>query len=143
MSSLERMRLFIRHLSLPLSIMQAADLVGTSHGMIQKWLRMFSEFADQLEPSGSLSARIQLGVEPTETTPCPFCGRVGSAGQTERGHWTCGGCGRLFSMRRTVIERNHGLEIVDESMAFDDAPVTSARTIARNYRDDREHDQRS
>ncbi|WP_424945221.1 DUF746 domain-containing protein [Burkholderia pseudomallei] len=40
---------------------------------------MFIEFADQLEPSGSLSARIQLGVEPTETTPCPFCGREGSA----------------------------------------------------------------
>jgi len=143
MNSLDRMRLFIRHLSLPLSVMQAADLVGTSHGMIQKWLRMFSEFADQLEPSGCLSARIRLGVEPTETTPCPFCGRVGSAGQTERGHWTCGGCGRLFSMRRAVIERNHVLEIVDESMAFDDAPVTSARTIARDYRDDREHDQRS
>ncbi|TDQ93030.1 DUF746 domain-containing protein [Paraburkholderia silvatlantica] len=143
MSSLERMRLFIRHLSLPLSVMQAADLVGTSHGMIHKWLRMFIEFADQSEPSGSLSARIQLGVEPTETTPCPFCGRAGSAWQTERGHWTCAGCGRLFSMRRTIGERNGVLEIVDESMAGDDELITPQRTIARDDRYDIEYGKRS
>nr|WP_230941367.1 DUF746 domain-containing protein [Burkholderia diffusa] len=112
MSSLERMRLFIRYLSLPLSIMQVADLVGTSHGMVRKWCGMFIEFADRLEPSGSLSARIQLDVEPTETAPCPFCGRVGSARRTESGHWSCAGCGRLFSMRREVVDRNGRLQIV-------------------------------
>ncbi|KVO12613.1 DNA-binding protein [Burkholderia ubonensis] len=143
MSSLERMRLFIRHLSLPLSVMQVADLVGSSHGMIHKWLRMFTTFADQLEPSGSLSARIQLGVQPTETTPCPFCGRPGSARQTERGNWTCVGCGRLFSMRRTVVERNGVLEIVDESMVGDDNPVSSPRTIARDDRHGSEYGKRS
>ena len=72
MNSLERIRTFIRHLALPLSIMQVADIVGTSPGMTRKWRNMFTEFADQLEPSGSLSARIQMGVEPTATTPCPF-----------------------------------------------------------------------
>ena len=143
MSSLERMRQFIRHLSLPLSIMQAADLVGTSHGMIHKWLRMFTEFTDQLEPNGSLSARIQMGVEPTETTPCPFCGRPGSARQTARGHWTCVGCGRLFSMRRTVVELNGVLEIVDGSTAGDDELIPSRRTIARDDRHGGEHDERS
>ncbi|WP_175769875.1 DUF746 domain-containing protein [Burkholderia cenocepacia] len=112
MSSLERMRLFIRHLSLPLSFMQVSDIVGTSPAMVQKWRRMFTEFADQLEPSGSLSVRIRLGVEPTETTPCPFCGRVGSARQTESGHWSCAGCGRLFSMRREIVDRNGRLQIV-------------------------------
>ncbi|AKM05460.1 MULTISPECIES: DUF746 domain-containing protein [Burkholderia cepacia complex] len=112
MSSLERMRLFIRHLSLPLSVMQAADLVGTSHGMIQKWSTMFTEFADRLAPSGSLSARMRLGIEPTETTPCPFCGRVGSAQHTDVRGWSCGGCGRLFSMRREVVDRDGQLHIV-------------------------------
>ncbi|WP_157452288.1 DUF746 domain-containing protein [Burkholderia pseudomallei] len=111
-STLGRMRLFIRHLSLPLSFMQVSDIVGTSPAMVQKWRAMFTEFADQLEPSGSLSARIQLGVEPTETTPCPFCGRVGRAQRTASGHWSCAGCGRLFSMRRAVVDRNGRLQIV-------------------------------
>lgn len=104
---------------------------------------MLIEFADQLEPSGSLSARIQLGVEPTETTPCPFCGRAGSAWQMERGHWICAGCGRLFSLRRTVVERNGVLEIVDESMAGDNEPIASRRTIMRDDRHDGQHDERS
>ncbi|CAJ3446510.1 substrate-binding repeat-containing protein [Burkholderia pseudomallei] len=60
MSSPERMRLVIRRLSLPLLVMQVADLVGTSHGMVRKWHSMFTDFADRLEPSGSLSARIRL-----------------------------------------------------------------------------------
>nr|WP_254218103.1 DUF746 domain-containing protein [Burkholderia multivorans] len=112
MGSLERMRLFIQHLSLPLSVMQVANLVGTSHGMIQKWHNMFAEFADRLEPSGSLSARIRLGVEPTAATPCPFCGRVGSARQVDGRGWACAGCGRLFTMRREVADRNGRLQIV-------------------------------
>nr|WP_081074653.1 DUF746 domain-containing protein [Burkholderia cepacia] len=112
MNSLDRMRLFIRHLSLPLSVMQVAELVGTSHGMIRKWCKMFTEFADQLEPSGSLSARIQVGVGPTETTPCPFCGRVGRAQHTDSRGWSCDGCGRLFSMRREVVDSNRQLHIV-------------------------------
>ncbi|WP_081085603.1 DUF746 domain-containing protein [Burkholderia cepacia] len=112
MSSLERMRLFIRHLSLPLSVMQVADFVGTSHGMVQKWHNMFTDFADRLEPSGSLSARIRLGIESTAATPCPFCGRVGSAQQVDGRGWACAGCGRLFSMRREVADRNGRLQIV-------------------------------
>nr|WP_275925460.1 DUF746 domain-containing protein [Burkholderia sola] len=112
MSSLERMRLFIRHLSLPLSVMQVADLVGTSHGMVQKWHNMFIEFADRLEPSGSLSTPIRLSVKPTAATPCPFCGRVGSAQQVDGRGWACAGCGRLFSMRREVADRNGRLQIV-------------------------------
>ncbi|MBU9444414.1 DUF746 domain-containing protein [Burkholderia multivorans] len=112
MGSLERMRLFIQHLSLPLSVMQVANLVGTSHGMIQKWHNMFAEFADRLEPSGSLSARIRLGVEPTAATPCPFCGRIGSARQVDGRGWACAGCGRLFTMRREVADRNGRLQIV-------------------------------
>lgn len=112
MNSLERMRTFIRHLSLPLSIMQAAEIVGTSPGMIQKWYDQFAEFADKLESGGSLSARIRLGVEPTATTPCPFCGRVGSAQQTDGRGWVCACCGRLFSMRREVIDHNDQLRIV-------------------------------
>ncbi|WP_342310464.1 DUF746 domain-containing protein [Burkholderia pyrrocinia] len=113
-NSLKRMRVFIRHLSLPLSIMQVADIVGTSPGMIQKWYNMFTEFADQMEPNGSLSARIRLGVEPTATTPCPFCGRVGSAQQADSRGWSCAGCGRLFSMRREVVDRSGRLQIVAE-----------------------------
>lgn len=111
MNSLDRMRLFIRHLSLPLLVMQVAELVGTRHGMIRKWCKMFSEFADQLEPDSSLSARIQVGVEPTETTPCPFCGRVGRTAYGQRG-WSCGGYGRSFSMRRKVVDHNGQLHIV-------------------------------
>ncbi|MGZ0002751.1 DUF746 domain-containing protein [Burkholderia gladioli] len=113
-SSLERMRLFVRHLSLPLSIMQVSEVVGTSPGMAQKWRKMFTEFADQLEPNGSLSARFQLGAEPTAATPCPFCGRIGSAQQADRRGWSCTGCGRLFSMRREVVECNGRLQIVAE-----------------------------
>lgn len=45
-------------------------------------------------------------------------------------NWTCGG-GRPFSMRRTVVERNGALEIVDESMASDNGPTTSQNDRAR------------
>ncbi|AJW93805.1 hypothetical protein BM43_7452 (plasmid) [Burkholderia gladioli] len=113
-TSLERMRLFIRHLALPLSFMQVSDIVVISPALARKWRQMFVDFADQLEPGGSLSDRIRLGVEPTETTPCPYCGRTGSAQRTESGHWSCAGCGRLFSMRREVIEKGGRLQIVPD-----------------------------
>lgn len=102
MSSLERMRQFIRHLSLPLSVMQVAGLVGTSHGMVQKWHNMFIEFADQLEPSGGLSARIRLGVEPTAATPRPF---LRSRRQCAAGRWPRVGVCRL---RAAVFDAARG-----------------------------------
>lgn len=114
-STLDRMRAFIRYLSLPLSIMQVCEIVGTSAGMIQKWRDMFAEFADQLEPSGSLSSRIRIGVAPGATTPCPFCGRVGSAQHADGRGWSCAGCGRLFSMRRELVDHNGQLQIVGDT----------------------------
>ncbi|WP_085971934.1 DUF746 domain-containing protein [Burkholderia pseudomallei] len=137
--TIDRMREFIRYLALPLSFMQVSEIVQTSPGNARIWRDRFVEFADWLDPRGSLSARIRLGAAPTDTTACPFCGRAGSARQTERGHWTCVGCGRLFSMRRTLAERNGALEIVDASMDSDDEPIASQRTLARDarYHDDR------
>lgn len=114
-STLERIREFIRYLSLPLSIMQVSEIVGTSPGMIQKWRNMFAEFADQLAPSGSLSSRIRLGVAPSATTPCPFCGRTGSAQHADGRGWSCAGCGRLFSMRRELVDRDGQLHIVGDA----------------------------
>ncbi|MCM2484696.1 DUF746 domain-containing protein [Burkholderia glumae] len=67
-----------------------------------------------MEPSGSLSARIRLGVEPMAATPCAFCGRVGSAQQVGRRSRSCTGCGRLFSMRRELMDRNGRLQIISE-----------------------------
>ncbi|MBC8733151.1 DUF746 domain-containing protein [Paraburkholderia sp. UCT2] len=112
MGTLERMRECIRYLSLPLSFMQVSEIVGTSPGMIGKWRNMFAEFADQLEPSGGLSSRISLGVAPGATTPCPFCGRSGSAQRTDDRGWSCVGCGRLFSMRRELVDSDGKLRIV-------------------------------
>lgn len=102
----------IRCLALPLSITQVWEIVATSPAMVQKWRDRFAEFADRLEPSGSLSSRIRLGVTPNETTPCPFCGRVGRAQHTDSRGWSYGGCGRLFSMWREVVDRNGQLHIV-------------------------------
>lgn len=113
-STLERMRECIRYLSLPLSVMQVSEIVGTSPGMIRKWRDMFAAFADQLQPSGSLSSRIRLGVAPGATTPCPFCGRLGSAKHTDDRGWSCAGCGRLFSMRRDLADCDGQLHIVGE-----------------------------
>ncbi|MBB5409203.1 transposase-like protein [Paraburkholderia sp. HC6.4b] len=115
MGSRDRMRTFIRYLSLPLPFMQVSDEIGTSHGMIQKWRDMFTAFADQLEPSGTLSARIRVGSTPGTTTPCPFCGRSGTAQYTDARGWSCAGCGRLFSMRRKVVERNGQFHIADDA----------------------------
>ncbi|WP_246025057.1 DUF746 domain-containing protein [Paraburkholderia dinghuensis] len=113
-AALERMREFIRYLALPLSIMQVSEIVGTSAGMAQKWRDMFAAFAGQLEPCGSLTSKIRLGVTPDGATPCPFCGRTGTAQHTDGRGWSCSGCGRLFSMRREVVDRNGRLHIVSD-----------------------------
>ncbi|MGU7817099.1 DUF746 domain-containing protein, partial [Burkholderia sp. AW49-1] len=93
--SIERMREFTRYLALPLSIMQVSEIVDTSPAMVQKWRDRFADFGDRLEPSGSLSSRIRLGVTPDETTPCPFCGRVGTAQHADGRGCSCTGGGRL------------------------------------------------
>jgi hypothetical protein len=95
--------------------MQVSEEVGTSHEMIQKWRDMFAAFADQPESSGGLSARIRVGATPSLTTPCPFCGRTGTAQRTDGRGWSCTVCGRLFSMRRRVVERDDQLHIADEA----------------------------
>lgn len=103
----------IRYLSLPLSFVQVSDTLTVfdpSH--IERWRDCFAAFADQLEPRGSLSSRIRLGIEPTDKTPCPHCGRAGTAFKRASA-WGCTGCGRLFSMRRKVIEHDGRLQIVD------------------------------
>lgn len=106
------MRQTIRYLALPLPFGQVADELGVLEGTyVKRWLDMFIALADQLEPDGSLTSRIRLGTEPTPTTPFAFCARVGWARRTELGWWSCAGCGRIFSMRRTVIEREGRLEI--------------------------------
>lgn len=112
--NLDAMRQSIRYLSLPLSCVQVADEVGVLDATyIERWRDMFAALADELAQDGSLLSHIRLGVEPTPATPCPNCGRMGVARRSNAGIWTCAGCGRLFSMRRTVIERDGRLEIVD------------------------------
>jgi len=76
---------------------------------------MFIAFADQLELGGVLSARIGVGRTPDATTACPFWGRSGTAQQADGRGWPCAGCGRLFSMRREVVEHNGQLYIVDDA----------------------------
>jgi transposase-like protein len=127
LGSVARLRDLIRYLSLPLPFIQVAELLGTSAGMVQKWRDTFARWADQLEPDGSLSARFRLGVEPTAATPCPFCGRTGVA---MRAHyaWSCAGCGRLFSMRRTLVETAGTLQLVDE-MADTQATAQGAAAV--------------
>jgi transposase-like protein len=112
--NLDLMRESIRYLSLPLSFVQVSDELKVYEEVtIKRWHQYFSLLADQLEPDGSLSSRIRLGVQPTDTTPCPHCGRIGTAVKRPSG-WACSGCGRLFSMRRRVIEQNGKLKIVEE-----------------------------
>ncbi|WP_175811890.1 DUF746 domain-containing protein [Burkholderia contaminans] len=114
----DRMRAAIRYLSIPLSYMQVSDELEIDQGWLERWRTMFATLADELEPDGSLSSRIRLGVKPTKTTPCPNCGQAGTATKRKLG-WGCSGCGRLFSMRRAVVERNGRLEIVDDSASPD------------------------
>lgn len=122
-------RAVIRYLSLPLSFVQVSDeLKVYEPSTIEHWRNCFSVLADQLEPNGSLSSRIRLGVEPTDTTPCPYCGRTGTAVQ-RRSAWGCSGCGRLFSMRRRVIERDGLLQIADENGEQPNEPVAARGSV--------------
>ncbi|CAB3723603.1 hypothetical protein LMG22037_04979 [Paraburkholderia phenoliruptrix] len=124
MVSAGRFRPLIRYLSLPLSYAQVADIFQADETQIQTWRDKFARWADQLEPDGNLSARFRLGATPTRDTPCLFCGRTGTARRDGRRVWHCIGCGRLFSMRRTLVERNGRFEIVGAEVEDqDDATV--------------------
>ncbi|WP_421377171.1 DUF746 domain-containing protein [Paraburkholderia sp. DD10] len=114
LGSVSRLRHLIRYLSLPLSFQQVAELVGTDPATLRKWRDAFARWADQVEPDGHLSARFRLGVEPTAATPCTFCGRTGVATWDGRRNWSCAGCGRLFSMRRTIVETAGALLLVND-----------------------------
>ena len=105
-----RFRPLIRYLSLPYA--QVADIFQAGETQIQTWRDKFARWADQLEPDGNLSARFRLGATPARDTPCLFCGRTGTARRDGQRVWHCIGCGRLFSMRRTLVERNGRFEIV-------------------------------
>ncbi|WP_175695196.1 DUF746 domain-containing protein [Burkholderia ambifaria] len=118
--SLPRMRGLIRYLSLPLPYSQLSDVFGVVDEQIMSWRDVFERVANRLEPDGSLSARIRIGVTPGANSPCLFCGRVGVAKRFDQHVWNCTGCGRLFSMRRVVVERNGRLEILN--VHPDDAP---------------------
>ena len=109
----ERMRKTIRYLSLPLSFVQVSDEFQRSPEDVERWRNMFIVLADQLEPNGSLSSRIRLGIKPTKETPCPLCGRIGTAVKRKHG-WGCSGCGRQFSMRRKVIDQDGRFRIVND-----------------------------
>lgn len=115
----DRMRMAIRYLSLPLSYAQVAGELQVDEAWLERWRNMFITLADQLEPDGSLSSRIRLGVKPTRTTPCVLCGRTGTPIKRSIAGWACSHCRRLFSMRRTVVERNGRLEIVDDPVPVD------------------------
>ena len=118
--SLPRMRGLIRYLSLPLPYSQLSEVFAVMEEQIMAWRDIFEQVADRLEPDGSLSARIKIGVTPGPKTPCLFCGQVGTAKRFDQHVWNCTGCGRLFSMRRVVVERNGRLEILN--VHPDDAP---------------------
>ncbi|CAM2198570.1 DUF746 domain-containing protein (plasmid) [Paraburkholderia kururiensis] len=130
LDSADRLRRLIRYLSLPLSFQQVAELCGTDSMTVKRWRDCFAQWADQLEPDGRLSSRFRLGAEPDAATPCPFCGRTGvatlspEATRDRHRHWSCAGCGRLFSMRRTIVEVAGVLQLVDDvSDAQAAAPV--------------------
>ncbi|CAM2198511.1 DUF746 domain-containing protein (plasmid) [Paraburkholderia kururiensis] len=132
LDSTDRLRRLIRYLSLPLSFQQVAELCGTDSMTLKRWRDCFVQWADQLEPDGRLSARFRLGVEPDEATPCLFCGRTGvatlppEATRDRHRHWSCAGCGRLFSMRRSIVEVAGVLQLVDDvSDALAAAPVAA------------------
>ncbi|WP_133116851.1 DUF746 domain-containing protein [Paraburkholderia acidicola] len=95
--------------------MKVSNVVGTSAGMIQKWRDMFITFTDHLEPKGSLLSRNRVRVAPGASTQCPFCGQIGSAQRADGSGWSCAGCGRLFSMRRKLIDRNGQLHVVGDT----------------------------
>ncbi|AIO35481.1 hypothetical protein DM39_3517 [Burkholderia cenocepacia] len=111
--SLPRVRALIRYLSLPLPYSQLSEVFGVMDEQIMSWRELFEQVANRLQPDGSLSARIKLGVTPGPKTPCLFCARVGMARPFESRVWNCAGCGRLFSMRRVVVERSGRLEILN------------------------------
>ncbi|WP_050810643.1 DUF746 domain-containing protein [Burkholderia ambifaria] len=114
------MRALIRYLSLPLPYSQLSEVFGVMDEQIMSWRNVFERVANRLELDGSLSARIRIGVTPGANTPCLFCGRIGTAKRFDQHVWNCTGCGRLFSMRRVVVEREERLEILN--VHPDDAP---------------------
>lgn len=126
LESTGRLRLLIRYLSLPLSFQQVAEVCDTDPMTVKRWRDTFAQWADQLEPDGRLSSRFRLGVEPDETTPCLFCGRTGVATRDRYRHWSCAGCGRLFSMRRTIVEVAGVLQLVDDAIEMQTAAPPSA-----------------
>jgi transposase-like protein len=118
--SLPRIRWLIRYLSLPLPYSQLSEVFGVMDEQIMSWRDIFERVANRMEPDGSLGARIKIGVTPGTKSPCLFCGRIGTAKRFDQHVWNCTGCGRLFSMRRVVVERNGRLEILN--VHPDDAP---------------------
>ncbi|CAE6862693.1 hypothetical protein R75465_07752 [Paraburkholderia aspalathi] len=129
-----RQRELIRYLGLPLPLMQLAEIIDTDVSITARLVREFRTRCDQLDPSGSLAARIQTCARPTTDTPCVWCGtrrvRFDVAG-IDVGK--CGNCGRLISMRRELVERNGILEAGPWQLAVqnqEETPPISQRAAA-------------
>ncbi|MDN7816499.1 DUF746 domain-containing protein [Burkholderia vietnamiensis] len=106
-----RQRELIRYLSLPLPIIQLAEMIETDAGITARLIDEFRERCNQLDASGSLASRIRAGAQPDKKTPCVCCGARNLRFYADLRPVRCMHCGRLMSIRREVTEHNGVLQV--------------------------------
>lgn len=100
-----RQRELIRYLSLPLPLIQLADLIETDVSITARLIDEFRHRCSQIDPSGHLALRIRACAQPEADTPCVRCGaRNVRFSPEDMGRGRCGTCGRLISIRREIDE---------------------------------------
>jgi transposase-like protein len=91
----EKQRKFVRYLSLPIQLTDAADLLGVDYGTVRDWRARYTELVAQIDPSGALAERIRISPALTGK-PCENCGRVDAQAWDGTRRWHCAGCGRFL-----------------------------------------------
>jgi transposase-like protein len=94
----DKQRAFVRYLGVPIQLTEVAEMLAVDYGTVRDWLQRYAELAMQLDPSGTLSARIRLAPALDGET-CVYCGRTDALKWDDKRGWHCAGCGRIFSIR--------------------------------------------
>lgn len=72
----DKLEQFVHLLSQQISVAEASRQLSITQIMTGRWLRIFSEWLQQRDPSGRLSAKIRLGQKPPLShMACPKCGQ--------------------------------------------------------------------
>lgn len=113
----DKLEQFVHLLSQQISVAEASRQLGVTQIMTGRWLRIFSEWLQQRDPSGRLVAKIRLGQKPPlSQVACPKCGQrshlsfYGLAtlkdGLTVRRQVRCHACGRHSRLAASEVLRD-------------------------------------